>query len=133
MRYIIVEIRFDVPDLKKVKSMQNDTRRCLMGLRSPKVPEKVNEAVGWPVLHPIIFSYIKNRVEKKSPTYDLARGAVVFYLYGGMDRMLDKTISELDKVLSHMKAKKTFNWRSYTIYVGEDIVERSWPEVLPVL
>jgi len=125
LRYIIVEVRFGIPSVRKAKSMQNDTRRCLMGLRSPKVPEKVNEAVGWPALHPITFSYIKERAGKRSAGYDLARGAVVFYLYGGMDRMLDKTINELNNVLSRLRTKSSFNWRSYKIYVGEEIVERS--------
>ncbi|RSN72282.1 hypothetical protein [Candidatus Methanodesulfokora washburnensis] len=124
MIYIFVEVRFG---FSMNRNVQNDTRRYLMGLKSPKVPEKVNEAVGWPALHPITFGYIKEKGVRKGAGYNRARGAVVIYLYGGRDAMLDRTIRELDAVLSSLKTKDHLKWYSYSIYVGEDIVERTYP------
>ncbi|RSN78709.1 MAG: hypothetical protein DSO07_06880 [Thermoproteota archaeon] len=123
MKYLVVEVRFSVYTSKEGKNVQNDTRRYLMGLRDPKVPEKVNEVLGYPVLHPISFSLIKEPVGKGAG-YNIARGAVVFYLYGGRDAMLDRTIRELDSVLSSLKTKSHLKWRSYKIYTAEEVVEK---------
>jgi hypothetical protein len=124
MKYLIVEVRFNFYTSGKDKNVQNDTRRYLMGLEHPKVPEKVNEAVGYPVLEPAFFSLIKDPRGIKGAGYNLARGATAFYFYMGRDEMLDRTIKALDDVLSSLKTKEHLKWRLYRIYTAEEVVER---------
>ena len=97
MTYIFVEIRFEEYSSKeKTKDVQNGTRRALLGIRSPKIPDKVNERLGWRAITPLFFALIKEPkvyyVGGKKFFRNLAPGAIVCYSYTWYEDKIEQTI-----------------------------------------